>query len=188
MRSSSEPRRREDRALRSALLVVLLLMPLTRRSQANPGDATSSTAPTHRLHLELDPQPFALGGHGVQVGWRPAWLPGLRIALANFALDIPDAIAQLGDNNDGFHLRVRPTPALFVHTIYRGFLFGGSLRYLRLEYTHDDVAGGVATTEDISLEAICGYHKVKKALKKALKKRKHNAVESSDSDCSLDST
>jgi hypothetical protein len=57
----------------------------------------------------------------------------------------------------GFHLKIQPTPALFVHAIYKGFLLGGSLRYLRLAYTHDDFAGERSHTQDISLEAIAGY-------------------------------
>lgn len=120
-------------------------------------DADRRELEPHRFHLELDPQPFVLGGHGVQVGWRPKWLPELRIAIANFALDLPDAVAQFDDKNKGFHLSVLPTPALFVHAIYKGFLLGGSLRYLRLEYTHDDFAGELSTTQDISLEVIGGY-------------------------------
>ncbi len=126
-------------------------------AHASGDEEAPSLAPTHKLHLELDPQPFVLGGHGVQIGWRPIWLPKLRVAVANFALDVPDPVTQFDDENDGFHLRVRPTPALFVHAIHKGFLLGGSLRYLRLEYKHDDFPGESASSEDVSLELIVGY-------------------------------
>lgn len=119
--------------------------------------ADESPNSAHRVHLELDPLPFALGGHGVQIGWRPAQLPELRIALANFALGIPDSVAQIDSANDGFGLDVRPTPALFVHYLRgprSGFAIGGSLRYLRLRYSRGDTT---ADTEEVSLEAIAGY-------------------------------
>lgn len=112
------------------------------------------------LHLEVDPTPFILGGYGVQPGFAPAQLPGWRFGLGNFSLDVPDFVAQLNDDNDGFHIRVRRSHALYVLHFFsdlRGWCVGGSLRYLRTEYTHDDVPGLSARASEFSIEAIGGY-------------------------------
>jgi hypothetical protein len=115
----------------------------------------------HRLHIELDPLPFALGGYGGQIGYRAAGLPGWRFALASFALDVPDLVTQLDDANDGFHLRVRPSVAVYVlHYPSRsrgGLALGGAARYLRLDYSHDDVSGARARLGELSIEAIAGF-------------------------------
>ena len=115
----------------------------------------------HRLHAEVDPLPFALGGYGGQIGFRGAGQPRLRFAVASFALDVPDAIAQLDSDNDGFHVRVRPSGALyclyFLSGPRGGWVAGGSLRYLRLEYSHDRVADQRARIGELSIEAIGGY-------------------------------
>ena len=39
-----------------------------------------------RLHLEIDPQPFILGGYGIQPGVR---YNHVRLGLGNFRLDYP---------------------------------------------------------------------------------------------------
>lgn len=115
----------------------------------------------HRLHAEVDPLPFALGGYGGQIGFRAAELPRLRFAVASFALEVPDAVAQLDDDNDGFHLEVRPSGALyclyFLSGPRGGWVAGGSLRYLRLEYRHDDFPGQATRLGEASFEAIAGY-------------------------------
>ncbi len=113
-----------------------------------------------RAHAELDPLPFARGGYGGQVGFRPAG-SGLRVAAASFALDVPDLAVEVG-GNDGFHARVRPSAALYL--LYHvqpaargGWAFGGSLRYLRIRYTHDDEPDARADVGDLSPELIAGY-------------------------------
>jgi hypothetical protein len=108
------------------------------------------------VHGELDPLTFANGGYGGQLGVR---LPShLRLAVASFALDVPDLLAQFPDN-DGFHLRVRPSGA--VYALYYlappghdGLALGGSMRYLRLRYTYGSEHTDVA---ELSPEAIVGY-------------------------------
>lgn len=121
--------------------------------------ALHSSVHAEPVHLspEVDPLPFALGGFGAQLGVRRG---PVRIAPACFSLDVPDMVAELG-GNDGFHIRVRPSPAVYV--LYfptgdgRGWWFGGALRMLRLRYTHDDAAGLDAETTEVSPEAIGGY-------------------------------
>lgn len=113
------------------------------------------------VHAELDPLPFANGGYGGQLGVRHPALGGVRLAVASFALHVPDAIAQLG-GNDGFDVRVRPSAALYA-LYYRarpghdGLAFGVSVRYLRTRYEHDDAHGAAAATSELSPEAIVGY-------------------------------
>jgi hypothetical protein len=112
--------------------------------------------------IEADPFPFATLRYGVQVGVRPPALRGLRIALANFSLDVPDVISQLG-GNDGFHTDVRPgSGALYALYFLKapgldGFCVGASVRYLRWRYTHDDFPGERTNVTQISPEAIVGY-------------------------------
>jgi hypothetical protein len=137
---------------RAPLLAVLLIA----------GAALPATAgEPHRLHAEIDPLPFALGGYGGQVGYRAAALPRLRFALASFALEVPDAVAQLDDHNDGFHVRVRPSGALyllyFLSGSRGGWVTGGSLRVLRLTYSHDGAPGEETRLGELSIEAIGGY-------------------------------
>ncbi|HEU5057439.1 MAG TPA: hypothetical protein VFU21_12970 [Kofleriaceae bacterium] len=137
---------------RAPLLAVLLIA-----GAALPARAEEP----HRLHAEVDPLPFALGGYGGQVGYRAAALPRLRIALASFALEVPDAVAQLDDDNDGFHVRVRPSGALyllyFLSGSRGGWVAGGSLRVLRLAYSHDGAPGETTRLRELSIEAIGGY-------------------------------
>ena len=108
-----------------------------------------------RFHAEIDPQPFILGGYGGQVGVR---YDHLRAAVASFALDEPDAIAQLG-GNDHFHVELRPSGAFYV-LYYLGdrssWAFGGSMRLLRFEYTYDGDPA-LAHTWELSPEAIAAY-------------------------------
>ena len=125
------------------------------------GDGPGSpVAEPYRLHVELDPLPFVLGGYGGQIGVRaPRW-PHLRVALASFSLDVPDAVAQLG-GNDGFHIRVRPSVA--VYGLYcplgrrSGWVMGGSVRWLRLRYTREGSAEE-ARPGQLSIQGILGYH------------------------------
>lgn len=112
-----------------------------------------------RANAELDPLPFVRAGYGVQVGYRPSG-SGLRVSVASFALDVPDAAVELG-GNEGFHARVRPSAALYVFH-YRpdargGWALGGSLRYLRIRYTHDDEPDRRADVGELSPEIIAGY-------------------------------
>ena len=114
-----------------------------------------------RLHAELDPLTFANGGYGGQIGIRHPTLHGVRIAIASFALHVPDPLAQIG-GNDGFDLRVRPSGALYALYYLRpagrdALAIGASLRYLRLRYEHDDAPGERADVTELSPEAIVGY-------------------------------
>ena len=101
------------------------------------------------LHAEIDPLPFVRGGYGGQIGVRDDRIGRVRVAVASFSLDVPDFATQLGGNDD-FHLRVRPSAALYVLSYLSpkrdGFAVGGSLRYLRLRYTHDAFDGASADT------------------------------------------
>lgn len=131
--------------LRALAIVVLLVAPAS-------AEVT--------LHAEVDPLPFANGGYGGQLGIRHPALRGVRIAAASFALHVPDVLSQIG-GNDGFDQRVRPSGALYVLYYFRpgrdGFSVGGSLRYLRLRYEHDDLPGDRADTRELSPELIVGY-------------------------------
>jgi hypothetical protein len=112
--------------------------------------------------IECDPFPFATGRYGCQLGVRPPALHGLRISVAQFSVDVPDVIAQLG-GNDGFHVDVRPgSGALYVLYYVKapfedGLTVGASLRYLRFRYTHDDEPGVRTSVTELSPEAIVGY-------------------------------
>jgi hypothetical protein len=117
--------------------------------------------PSSSVHVEVDPFPFATGRWGVQVGGRPAALHGVRLSIASFSVDVPDVVAELG-GNDGFHLDVRPLSGALYALYYfaspgqDGFTVGGSVRYLRLRYSHDDE--NVSTdVREVSPEAIVGY-------------------------------
>jgi hypothetical protein len=113
-------------------------------------------------HVEADPFPFATGRWGVQVGVRPAALHGVRLSIASFSLDVPDVIAELG-GNDGFHLDVRPLSGAIYGLYYfgapgrDGVAIGGSLRYLRLRYSHYDEPSMSADVRELSPEVIVGY-------------------------------
>ena len=137
--------------VRAWLLAVLLVAGAVRPAASEP----------HRVHVEVDPLPFALGGYGGQIGYRAAALPRLRFAVATFALEVPDPVVQLDDDNDGFHLRVRPSLAAYLLYFLSGprggWVAGGSLRYLRLEYSHDQVPGAETRLGELSIEAIAGY-------------------------------
>ena len=137
--------------VRAWLLAVLLVAGAARPAASEP----------HRLHVEVDPLPFALGGYGGQIGYRAAALPRLRVAVASFALEVPDPVVELDDDNDGVHLRVRPSGAAYLLYFLSGprggWVAGGSLRYLRLEYSHDQVPGAETRLGELSIEAIAGY-------------------------------
>jgi hypothetical protein len=138
----------------------LAILGLLLASSSAPAD-DASAGEAVRLHVELDPLTFANGGYGGQIGIRHPALHGVRVAIASFSLHVPDLLSQVG-GNDGFDLRVRPSGALYALYYLRaagqdGFAVGGSLRYLRLRYEHDDVPGERADTSELSPEAIIGY-------------------------------
>lgn len=118
-----------------------------------------AAAEPHRIHAELDPLPFVRSGYGGQIGYRAPAAPRLRLAVASFSLDVPDVVAQLGGNDD-FHLRVRPSVAIYGLYVLSdgrgGWVAGGALRYLRLEYSRDDLDDR-ARVGELSIEAIAGY-------------------------------
>jgi hypothetical protein len=124
----------------------------------------SGFSPAHAqpLHLspEIDPLPFALGGFGTQLGFRHEDVAPVRIAPACFSLDVPSLFAELG-GNEGFNIHVRASPAVYVLYLPsrtgRGWAFGGSIRYLRLQITHDDEGSARADVSELSPEAIIGY-------------------------------
>lgn len=129
--------------------------------------AHAEAAPPALAHAEIDPLPFALGGYGGQIGLRHPVLRGVRLAVASFALDVPDAFE--GDNA-GWDKRVRPSAALYAlyYTAapgHDGWALGASLRYLRPRYINLDVDGDVpageplphADVEELSPELIVGY-------------------------------
>jgi len=150
--------------MRATVGLVLCLASLAGFAHADPHQCGSARAPakcglSDRVHAELDPLPFARGGYGGQLGIRPSGFGGLRLAIASFALDVPDFAVQLG-GNDGFHGRVRPSAAVYVlyyPALRNGWAFGGALRYLRLRYQHDDAPGEESKTSEISPELIVGY-------------------------------
>jgi len=128
---------------------------------ATPVVAFADDADRTYVHAEVDPLPFVNGGYGGQLGVRHPALHGVRLALASFSLHVPDPIAQIG-GNDGFDQRVRPSGALYALYYLKppgqnGFSVGGSIRYLRVRYEHDDVPGEQADTREISPEVIVGY-------------------------------
>ena len=113
------------------------------------------------VHAEVDPLPFVQKGYGAQIGWRDdSVIRGLRFAVASFSLDVPDFAAELGGNDD-FHIRVRPSGAVYaLYYLQRqrnSVLVGGSLRVLRLRYTHDAIDNTHDNVNEISPEAIVGY-------------------------------
>lgn len=84
----------------------------------------------------------------------------IRFAAASFSLHVPDPISQIG--NAGFDERVQPSGAAYALYYLRpgghdGFAVGGSVRLLRIEYRHDDVANEQSHVVEISPEAIVGY-------------------------------
>lgn len=131
------------RDMRALLALLLCLAP------------TSAYADDVRLHLEIDPQPFILGGYGIQPGIR---YNHLRAGLGNFRLNVPDLLTELG-GNEGFHQTVRHSNALYILYFLEegsGFAFGGSIRVLRLSYTFDGETD-TATVWELGPEAIAGY-------------------------------
>ena len=136
---------------RAPIIAALCLVGATRAASADPT----------LVDLECDPFPFATLGYGCQVGVRHAALHGVRISLASFMVNVPDVITEI-NGNDGFHLRVRPSVALYVLYYFSppgrdGLAVGGALRYLRYRYRHDDFPGEEAHTSELSPEAIVGY-------------------------------
>lgn len=141
---------------------LLLLTIATLGTLLTPRRATADARPPLVINLECDPLPFATGGYGCQVGVRPPALHGVRIAAAQFSLDVPDVVAELG-GNDGFHVAVRPGSGALYALYYLeapgrdGFAFGGSLRYLCYRYTHDDAPDQRADQTVLSPEVIAAY-------------------------------
>ena len=122
--------------------------------------ASAHADPTY-LHAEIDPLTLATEGYGGQIGLRIPALHGVRLAVASFSLHEPDAIAQI-NGNDGFHLRVRPSAALYALYYFKppghdGFAIGASVRYLRVRYELDAAPGEQTTVSEVSPEAIIGY-------------------------------
>jgi hypothetical protein len=141
-------------ALAVAPIAVIAVVAPVHADADDPSTMTS-------IFAEVDPLPFALGGYGTQIGVRHPALRGVRLAVASFSLDVPDAVAELG-GNDGFEIRVRPSAATyllyyFAPPLENGFAVGGSLRYLRLRYRHADEPGTEADVSELSPEAIAGY-------------------------------
>ncbi len=144
-------------AVRRIALALVLALASTRAPAARADEPAGERL---WLHAEVDPLPFLTGGYGGQIGVRPPGLGGVRLAVASFALDVPDIVAQFGDN-DGFTVRVRPSAA--VYALYYledggadGPAFGVALRYLRLRYRHVDEPG-LAEVRELSPEAIVAY-------------------------------
>lgn len=128
--------------------------------------AGSAAAEAPLVHAEVDPLTFALRGYGGQIGLRHPALRGVRLAVASFALDVPDAVE--GDGNAGWDKRMRPSAALYA--LYctaapgqDGFAVGASLRYLRPRYINVDGAPPAdqplphADVDELSPELIVGY-------------------------------
>jgi hypothetical protein len=142
-------------------IVILRHLPLLAIAVVSLPSAAARAEPSSSVHAEVDPFPFATGRWGVQVGARPAALRGVRLSIASFSVDVPDVVTELG-GNDGFHLDVRPLSGALYALYYfappgeDGFTVGGSVRYLRLRYSHDDER--VATdVRELSPEVIVGY-------------------------------
>lgn len=128
---------------------------------ATPSAAFADEREPTLIVPEIDPLPFATGGYGTQLGVRHPALRGVRIAAASFMVNVPDVAGQLG-GNDGFHIKVRPSAALYILYYLNGpgedgFAFGGALRYLRFRYTHDAEPGVQAETAELTPEAIAAY-------------------------------
>ncbi len=60
--------------------------------------AATSSARAEPVVVHADPFPFATLGYGGQLGVRHPALGGVRVAVASFAVNVPDAIAELGGN------------------------------------------------------------------------------------------
>lgn len=127
-----------------------------------PAPARADDASPLLVNVECDPIPFATGRYGCQLGVRPPAFRGVRVAVAQFSVAVPDPIAELGGNR-GFHVDVRPGSGAVYALYYReppgrdGFAVGGSLRYLRYRYTHDDAPGQHADQTVLSPEVIAAY-------------------------------
>lgn len=123
--------------------------------------ASAARADSTVIHAELDPLTFAnQPGYGGQIGVRAPQLRGVRLAIASFALHVPDVLTGLL-GNDGIDQRVRPSGALyglyyFAPPGHDGFAVGASLRYLRLRYTEDATQAQLDVSE-VSPEVIVGY-------------------------------
>lgn len=118
-------------------------------------------APT-LVHAELDPLTFAnQPGYGGQLGVRHPALRGVRLAIASFALHVPDVLSGLL-GNDGVDQRVRPSGAIYGLYYFHapgedGFVVGASIRYLRIHYEVEDDPSMELDISEISPEAIVGY-------------------------------
>ncbi len=114
------------------------------------------------LHAELDPLTFAnQPGYGGQIGVRHPALHGVRIAIASFALHVPDVLSGLL-GNDGVDQRVRPSGA--IYGLYYvgppgkdGLAIGASLRYLRIRYELESDPAMRIDVSELSPEVIAGY-------------------------------
>ncbi len=114
------------------------------------------------IHAELDPLPFAnQPGYGGQIGVRHPALRGVRLAIASFALHVPDVLSHALNRGD-VDQRVRPSGAIYGLYYFGapgedGFAVGASVRYLRQRYTDEADASLTADVGELSPELIVGY-------------------------------
>jgi hypothetical protein len=124
--------------------------PRTWGLQADSSAPVSDQAVEHqwRISLETDPFDFFLDGYGIVVGDRPAQIPNWRLALATFALDLPQFLVELDDANQGFGMRIDhgfgATGSYYFSEESGGFYVGPTVGYLIAEYTHAEVPNEVA--------------------------------------------
>lgn len=146
--------------MRRWMLVIALGSWASTTARADDSATPPSADPT-LVDIEVDPFPFATLGYGVQIGLRHPALKGVRISVASFMVNVPDVITE-ANGNDGFELRVRPSPATYILYYLNaagrdGFAIGGAVRYLRLRFRHVDAPGEEAFVSELSPEAIVAY-------------------------------
>lgn len=130
-------------------------------SIGSPDARAERTVPQTLIHAELDPLTFAnQPGYGGQIGVRHRALGGVRLAIASFALHVPDVLTSLL-GNDGWDVTVRPSGAIYGLYYLRdprenGFAVGASIRFLRFRIENDTEPGRLAYRE-VSPEAIVAY-------------------------------
>jgi hypothetical protein len=142
-------------ALEKAIAIALVCV------AAHDASAEIDVPPT-LIHAELDPLTFAnYPGYGGQIGLRHPALRGVRVAVASFALHVPDILSQKL-NGGGIDQRVRPSGAIyglyyFEKTGVDGFAIGASIRYLRIRYTDESEPSRTTDVREISPEVIAAY-------------------------------
>ena len=114
------------------------------------------------LHAELDPLTFSnQPGYGGQIGIRHPALHGVRIAIASFALHVPDFLGHILNGED-IDQRVRPSGAIYGLYYFKGpghdgLAVGASIRYLRIHYELESDSAMDLDISEISPELIAGY-------------------------------